>query len=125
MLIFGQILNILTLIWATRVESVTAHSEKGAWTNTALYVGQEEEQEVQEEGEEEVVGAGGGEGECAKGKNQPWNGEGEDGWLLSPTPPHNTCCVCLEHPESKLHLHSLCTTRKCVCGMASPLSIFS
>ena len=31
------------------VESVTAHAEKGAGTKTTLYVGQEEEEEVEEE----------------------------------------------------------------------------
>ena len=39
------------------VESVTAHAEKGAGTKTTLYVGQEEEEDVEEEGEEvEEVG---------------------------------------------------------------------
>ena len=31
------------------LESVTAHAEKGAGTKTTLYVGEEEEQEVEEE----------------------------------------------------------------------------
>ena len=40
-------------------ESVTAHAEKGAGTKTTLYVGQEEEEDVEEEAEEvEAVGDG-------------------------------------------------------------------
>ena len=39
------------------VESVTAHAEKGAGTTTTLYVGKEQEEDVEEEGEEvEEVG---------------------------------------------------------------------
>ena len=34
------------------LESVTAHAEKGAGTKTTLYVGQEEEEEVEGEVEE-------------------------------------------------------------------------
>ena len=41
------------------VESVTAHAEKGAGTKTTLYVGQEEEEDVEEEAEE-VGEVGGG-----------------------------------------------------------------
>ena len=53
------------------VESVTTHAEKGAGTKTTLYVGQEEEGEVEEEVEEveEVRG---------------WEGEGQ-----TPPPPHD------------------------------------
>ena len=46
---------------ATVVEFVTAHAERGAGTKTTLYVGQEEEEDVEEEAEEvEEVGVGGG-----------------------------------------------------------------
>ena len=49
------------------LESVTAHAEKGAGMKTTLYVGQEEEEEV--EGEvEEVVEMGAG-----RGKDKPHN----------------------------------------------------
>ena len=34
------------------MESVTAHAEKGAGTKMTLYVGQEEEEDVEEEAEE-------------------------------------------------------------------------
>ena len=47
------------------VESVTTHAEKGAGTNTTLYVGQEEEEDVEEEAEEVEEVAGG------MGKNKP------------------------------------------------------
>ena len=53
------------------VESVTAHAEKGAGTKTTLYVGHEEEEDVEEEVEEvEEVG--------------DWQGEGQ-----APPPPHD------------------------------------
>ena len=49
------------------LEAVTAHAEKGAGTKTTLYVGQEEEEEVEGEVEEVVeVGAG-------RGKEKPHN----------------------------------------------------
>ena len=49
------------------LESVTAHAKKGAGTKTTLYVGQEEEMEVEEEVEEVVeVGA-------RRGKDKPDN----------------------------------------------------
>ena len=47
------------------VDSVTAHAEKGAGTNTTLYVDQEEQEEVEEE-VEVVEEVGGG-----RGKNKP------------------------------------------------------
>ena len=52
------------------VESVTAHTEKGAGTKTTLYVGQEEEEEVEEE-VEEVVEVGGGRGKDKPGPQPP------------------------------------------------------
>ena len=103
------------------VESVTAHAENGAGTKTTLYVGQEEEEEVEEEVEEVVeVGAG-------RGKDKPHDllmisvhkvrirlgkGKGKlDGWFPQPLT-HNTRRVCIEDPETKLPMHSLCPTRE-------------
>ena len=105
------------------VESVTAHAEKGAGTNTTLYVGQEEEEEVEEEVEEVVeVGAGRGKDKphnplmisVQKVRIRPGKGKGKgksDGWfpqLLT----HNTRRVCTEDPETKLPMHSLCPRRE-------------
>ena len=47
------------------VESVTAHAERGVGTKTTLYVGQEEEKDLEEEGEEVEEGAVG------RGKDKP------------------------------------------------------
>ena len=47
------------------VESITAHAEKGAGTKTTLYVGQEEEDDVEKEAED-VGEVGGG-----RGKDKP------------------------------------------------------
>ena len=76
------------------VESVATHANKGAGTKMTLYVGQEEEEEVEKE-VEEVKEVGGG-----RGKDKPHHplmisvkkvsirpgGEGEVGWLVPPTP---------------------------------------
>ena len=75
------------------VKSVTAHAEKGAGTKTTLYVGQEEEEEVEGEVEEVMeVGAGRGEEKplnplmisVQKVRIRPGKAKGKsDGWFPS------------------------------------------
>ena len=102
------------------LESVTAQTEKGAGTNTALYVAQEEEEEVERQVKEVVeVGAGRGKEQFGNPltysvqyvRIRPGKGKGKlDGWfpqLLI----HNTRRVCTDNSETKLPLHSLCPTR--------------
>ena len=78
------------------VESVTAHAEKGAGTKKTLYVGQEEEEDVEEE-VEEVEKVWGGRGKdkphhplmisVQKVKIRPGEGKGKkDGWFPQPLP---------------------------------------
>ena len=98
------------------VESVTAHAEKGAGTETTLYVGQEEEEEEVEEEEEDAGGVGAG-GRKEKPHNplmisvqkvrvRPGKGKGKsDGWFPQPLT-HNTRRVCTDDPENKLPMHS-------------------
>ena len=103
------------------LESVTAHAEKGAETKTTLYVGQEEEEEVEGEVEEaEEVGAGRGKEKpnnllmisVEKIRIRPGKGKGKsDGWFPQPLT-HNTRRVCIDDPENKLPMHSLCPTRE-------------
>ena len=99
------------------VESVTAHAEKGAGTKTTLYVGQEEEEEV-----EEVVEVRAGRGKdrphnplmisVQKVRIRPGKGKGKSGgWFPQPLT-HNTRRVCIDDPETKLPMHSLCSTRE-------------
>ena len=83
------------------VESVTAHAEKGAGTKTTLYVGQEEEEDVEEEGGEvEEVEGGRSRGKdkphhplmisVQKVRIRPGKGKGKtDGWFPHPLT-HNT-----------------------------------
>ena len=73
------------------VESDTAHAEKGAGTKKTLYVGQEEEEDVEEEVEEvQEVGDGRGKDKphhplmisVQKVKIRPGKGKGKsDGWF--------------------------------------------
>ena len=96
------------------VELVTSHAEKGAGTKTTLYVGQEEEEDVEEEAVEvEEVRAG-------RGKEKPHHPlmisvqkvtirlgkrkEETDGWFPQPIT-HNTRRVCTEDPKTKLPMH--------------------
>ena len=103
------------------MESVTAHAEKGAGTKTTLYVGREEEVEVEEE-VEEVVELWPSERKdkfhnplmirVKKVRIRPGKGKGKlDGWLPQPLT-HNTRRVCTDDPETKLPMHSLCPTRE-------------
>ena len=96
---------------------MTAHAEKGAATRTTLYVGQEEEKDVEEEAEEvEEVGGGRGKDKphhplmisVQKVRIKPGKGKGKTDGLF----PHNTRRFCSEDPESKLPLHHLCPTRE-------------
>ena len=102
------------------VESVTAHAEKGAGTKTTLYVGHEEEEDVEEE-VVEVGEVGGGRGKdkphhplmisVRKVRIRPGKRKGKsDGWFPQPLN-HNTRRVCIEDPETKLPMHPLCPTR--------------
>ena len=103
------------------LESVTAHAEKGAGTKTTLYVGREEEEEV--EGEvEEVMEVGAGKGKekphsplmiiVQKVRGRPVKGKGKsDGWFPQPLN-GNTRRLCTDNPETKLCMHSLCPTRE-------------
>ena len=100
------------------LESVTAHAKKGAGTKTTLYVGHEEEEEVEEEVEQvEEVGVGRGKPHnplmisVQKVGIRPGKGKGKsDGWFPQPLT-HNTRRVCIDDPENKLPMHSLCPTR--------------
>ena len=111
-------------------ESVTAHAEKGAGTKTALYVGQEEAEEVEEEVEEvKEVGAG-------RGKEKPDNplmisvqkvrirlgkGKGKSiGWFTQPLT-HNTRRIFTEDPENKPSCTPFAQGSGSVSGMGSPL----
>ena len=103
------------------LESVTAHAEKCAGTKTTLYVGQEEEEEVEGEAEEVVeVRAGRGEEKphnplmisVKKVRIRPGKGKGKsDGWFPQPLI-HNARRVCTDDTETKLPMHSLCPTRE-------------
>ena len=104
------------------VESVTAHAKNGAVTKTTLYVGQEEDQEVETEVQEVVeVGAGRGKEKphnplmisVQKVRFRPYKGKGKsDGWFPESLT-DNTRRVCTEEPKTKLPMHSLCPTREC------------
>ena len=86
-----------------------------------LYVGQEEEEQV-EQVVEEVEEVGGGRGKdkphhplmirVQKVRIRPSKGKGKsDGWFPQRLS-HNTRQVCIDHPETKLPMHSLCPTRE-------------
>ena len=102
------------------VESVTAHAEKGAWTKTTLYVGHEEEEDVEEEAEEvEEVGGGRVKDKAhqplmisvRKVRIRPGKGKGKsNAWFPQPLN-HNTRRVCFGDPQTKFPMHSLCPTK--------------
>ena len=102
------------------LEYATAHAEKGAGTKTTLYVGPQEEEEVEGEVEEVVeVGAGRGKEKphnplmisFQKVRIRPGKGKGKsDGWFPQPLI-HNTRQVCTDDPKNNLPMHSLCRKR--------------
>ena len=94
---------------------------EGCGDKDTLYVGQEEEEDVEEE-VAEVEELGGGRGKdkphhplmisVFKVRIRPSKGNGKsDGWFPRPLT-HNTRRVCTRDPETKLSMHSLCPTRE-------------